>query len=377
MANYKPYPVAFTHGQGVWLFDEQGNRYLDALSGIAVCGLGHANQALASALHEQANKLIHTSNLYQISLQEELASILTELAKMDKVFFCNSGAEANEVAVKLARKWGKLHKAGAFEVVTTVNGFHGRTMTMMAASGKPGWEDIFPPYTPGFKKVPFGDIDQMRDAISAQTVAIMVEPVQGEAGVVVPPDGYLQALRELADQHDLLLIFDEIQTGLGRLGAFTAAQLFSVTPDIMTLGKGIGNGLPLSATLSNSRADCFEHGDQGGTYNGNPLMTHVGQAVVSVVQEPAFLDHVAQAGKRLRTGLNELLSACGGVEVRGHGLLCAIRLSEPVAPEIVARAFDRGLLINAARPDILRFMPSLRVTDAEIEEFFVRFEQAL
>ena len=368
--------AVMARGAGSWLWDEAGNAYLDFLQGWAVNALGHCAPEVTAALTQQAQILVTPSPALHNRPQLNLAQTLTTATDMQTVHFSNSGAEANEVALKLARKWGQLHRDGAYQVLTTNNAFHGRTLATMAASGKPGWELLFPPYPDGFCQVPYGDLDAMAAAINGQTVAIMVEPVQGEAGVVVPPTDYLPGLRQLADQHNLLLIFDEIQTGIGRLGRFVAAQLFDVTPDVMTLGKGIGNGLPLSATLANDRAACFDYGDQGGTYNGNPLMTAVAQAVVDVVSNQAFLDHVEHMGCLLRRGLTERKHQYGVVEVRGYGLLNAIKLDREDAPAVVHAAFNEGLLINAARPDTLRFMPSLRLTEAELADFFARLDAA-
>ncbi|MEM7099453.1 MAG: aminotransferase class III-fold pyridoxal phosphate-dependent enzyme [Pseudomonadota bacterium] len=372
-----PRPAAvMARGAGSWLWDEAGRRYIDCLQGWAVNALGHSAPEVTQALAAQAQLLITPSPALHNRPQLEFAQLLTQLTGMDEVHFSNSGAEANEVAIKLARKWGRLHKAGAHHVISTHNGFHGRTLTTMAVSGKPGWDALFPPYPSGFHKVAFGDLSAMAEAITDQTVAIMVEPVQGEAGVVVPPDGYLIGLRKLADERNVLLIFDEIQTGIGRLGAFTASELFSVAPDIMTLGKGIGNGLPLSATLSTRAVSCFEYGDQGGTYNGNPLMTCVGQAVVEVVKQPEFLAHVTVMGECFRERLMDLSGRFAVEEVRGFGLLNAVRLSKANAVDIVQSAFELGLLVNAARPDVLRFMPSLRITQAELDVVFDRLRQA-
>ena len=254
---------------GSWIWDEAGNKYLDFLQGWAVNCLGHCPPEVVRTLTQQAQRLITPSPALHNRPQLELADKLVELTGMTAAHFTNSGAEANEVALKLARKWGRLYKNGAYGVITTTNAFHGRTLATMAASGKPGWDTLFPPYPDGFEKVTFGCIDSMEKAINEDTVALMVEPVQGEAGVVIPPLGYLADLRALADTHNLLLIFDEIQTGIGRTGTFVVAEQEDVRPDIITLGKGLGSGLPLACALSNKRANCFSQGDQGGTYNGN------------------------------------------------------------------------------------------------------------
>ncbi|MCP5150725.1 MAG: acetylornithine transaminase [Ectothiorhodospiraceae bacterium] len=355
-------------GDGAYLFDDHGQRYLDFIQGWAVNALGHCPPEIAQALSRQAGTLITPSPALHNAPQLELAARLTALAGLDQVHFASSGAEANEAAVKLARKWGRVNRDGAFEIVTTEGGFHGRTLAMMSASGKPGWDRMFPPMPSGFVKVPFGDAAAMARAVTARTVALMVEPIQGEAGVVVPPAGYLRELRALADAHDLLLILDEVQTGMGRTGSLFAFQAEGITPDIMTLGKGLGGGVPVSAMVARRRACCFEHGDQGGTYNGNPLVSAVAIAVLDVVSRPAFLARVREAGARLRAGLQALGRRHGFLEVRGAGLLLAVRLATPSAEAVRDAAMAAGLLINAPRPDTLRLMPSLRTTDAEIDE---------
>jgi acetylornithine/N-succinyldiaminopimelate aminotransferase len=288
----------------------------------------------------------------------------------------NSGAEATETAIKLARKWGRKYKRGAFGIVSTAGAFHGRTLAAMAASGKPGWELLFPPYPAGFTKVPYGDLEAMERAIDSECAALMVEPVQGEAGVVVPPEGYLTGLRELADRHGLLLILDEVQTGIGRTGWVLAQQREAARADITTLGKGLGAGLPLSAVLCNARAGCFELGDNGSTHGGNPLMAAVGLAICRIASEPAFLDTVRQRGARLEAGLRRCAATWGGAAWRGRGLLQALVFDAPVAAELSELARERGLLINAARPNVLRFMPQLRITELELSELFESLEAA-
>ncbi|HEX3776008.1 MAG TPA: aminotransferase class III-fold pyridoxal phosphate-dependent enzyme, partial [Polyangiaceae bacterium] len=299
--------------------------------------------------------------------QLELARELTRLSGLSNVSFANSGAEANEAAIKLARKWGRLHRGGAYEVITTHNAFHGRTLAMMSASGKPGWDALFPPVMPGFVKVPFGDAGAVTAQIRPQTVAVMVEPIQGEAGVVTAENGYLRALRALCDEHDLLLICDEVQTGIGRTGKLFAFEHELVRPDILTLGKGLGGGVPISAVLANPRANCFVPGDQGGTYNGNPLMTAVARRVLSIVANESFLAHVRAMGAELERRL-EPLARARGCSLRGRGLLWALVLPEARAEAMVKTCFEHGLLLNAARPNVLRLMPSLRVSSAEIAE---------
>ena len=362
-------------GAGSYLWDHAGARYLDFVQGWAVNSLGHAPPEIAAALHEQALTLVNPSPAFHNAPQLELARELAAAAGLATVHFANSGVEANEAALKLARKWGRLHRAGAHEVITTENGFHGRTLAMMAASGKPGWDALFPPKMPGFAKAPFGDVAAIAARIRSETVAVMVEPIQGEAGVVMPREGYLRELRALCDRHDILLICDEVQTGMGRLGTLFAFEQEGVRPDILTLGKGLGGGVPVSAVLANARASCFVPGDQGGTYNGNPLMTAVARRVFSIVASEAFLARVRATGRYLERRLEPLCTA-HGLGLRGRGLLWALVLPENCAERIVRASFARGLLLNAPRPNLLRLMPSLRVSEAEIDEMAALLEQA-
>jgi acetylornithine/N-succinyldiaminopimelate aminotransferase len=290
---------------------------------------------------------------------------------------CSSGAEANEGAIKLARKWGSLHKAGAFEIITTTGSFHGRTLATMAASGKPGFAQIFPPIMPGFVHVPYGDTTAVERAIHAQTVAVMVEPIQGEGGVVVPPASYLRELRELTRARGILLILDEIQTGMGRTGRMFAYEHHDLLPDILTLGKGIGAGLPLAALLASEEVSCFAPGDQGGTYSMHALQSAVGLAVLQELDRPGFLEGVVASERHLSAGLRELSQRHGLGEVRGAGLLLALDLARPIGPAIVSEAFLRGLLVNSPRADTLRFVPALNVSHAHIDEMLSMLDAIL
>jgi acetylornithine/N-succinyldiaminopimelate aminotransferase len=363
-------------GQGSYLWDEAGHRYLDLVQGWATNTLGHSAPEVLGALAEQSSLLINPSPAFFNRPAIELARLLTRLTDSAQVALFNSGAEANETAIKLARKWGRKYKRGAFGEISTQGAFHGRTLAAMAASGKPGWDQLFPPYPPGFTKVPYGDLAAVEGAIDAQCAALMVEPVQGEAGVVVPPEGYLAGLRELADRHDLLLILDEVQTGIGRTGWFLAQEREAVRADITTLGKGLGAGLPLSAVLCNERAGCFELGDNGSTHGGNPLMAAVGLAICRIVSEPAFLEGVRRRGAQLEAGLRSRASGWGGTTWRGRGLLQALVFDAPVAAELGELARERGLLINAARPNVLRFMPQLNISEPELSELFESLDAA-
>lgn len=367
----------FVRGQGAWLWDAAGTRYLDWLQGWAVNALGHCPPEVAQALQAQAGVLLTPSPaLYNLpSLQ--LAEKLCALSGMDQAFFGSTGAEANEGAIKLARKWGRVYRGGAHEIITFDNAFHGRNLATMAASGKAGWDALFPPNMPGFVKARFNDIDSVKALLSERTAAIMLEPVQGEAGVRPATAEFLKALRQLCDAHGVLLIFDEVQTGCGRLGALFAAQHFGVQPDIMTLGKGLGGGVPISAVLARSHACVFAHGDQGGTYAGNPLMCAVSLAVMDTLSQPAFLAHVRDMGALLRQGLLTLSQRWGLGEVRGEGLLLALELGSDHAPKVVRACRERGLLVNAARVHCLRLMPRLNSTEAEVLEGLALLDASL
>jgi acetylornithine/N-succinyldiaminopimelate aminotransferase len=369
-------PRIMVRGSGSYIWDHIGARYLDFIQGWAVNALGHCPPELAAALFEQANTLITASPAFHNAPQLRFAGELSRAAGLAQVHFTNSGAEANEAALKLARKWGRLQRSGSYEVISTENSFHGRTLAMMAASGKPGWDQLFPPKMPGFVKVPFGDAAAVAARIRPETVAVMVEPIQGEAGVVVPPEGYLSELRALCDAHNLLLICDEVQTGVGRTGTLFACQREAVVPDILTLGKGLGGGVPVSAVLANERASCFLPGDQGGTYNGNPLMMAAARSVFAVVSNPVFLARVRAAGARLEERLQKVCAA-HSVRLRGRGLLWALVLPDARAARVVEACFSLGLLLNAPRPNLLRLMPSLRVSDDEIDEMASVLERAL
>ncbi len=367
--------IVMCRGQGSYLWDEAGQRYLDFVQGWAVNALGHSAPELQAALAEQSSLLINAGPAYHNRPAIELNRLLRRLTGAHQVAFFNSGAEANETAIKLARKWGKLHKRGAFGIITCYDAFHGRTLAAMAASGKPGWPELFPPYPAGFTKAPFGDLEAMDRAIEPGTVALMVEPIQGEAGAVVPPVGYLQGLRELCDRRDLLLILDEVQTGCGRTGRFLAQEHEGVRADITTLGKGLGAGFPISAVLASERAACFEPGDNGSTHGGNPLGAAVALRVCEVVSEPAFLVEVGARARELEGAL-DALAAEWGASRRGQGLLQALVFDQPLAEALRDSARAEGLLINAARPNVLRFMPQLRVSPAEIGEMSERARRA-
>lgn len=368
-------PLVFIAGEGMWLTDHTGKRYLDYLQGWAVNALGHSPQCIQDALTTQAKKLINPSPAFYNEPSIALASLLTNNSCFDRVFFASSGAEANEGAIKLARKWGKKTKsksgADRYEIITFEHGFHGRTLATMSASGKPGWDMLFAPQVPGFSKAILNDIDSIEKLINERTVAVMLEPIQGEGGVIPATQEFMQSLRSLTKKHNLLLIVDEVQSGMGRSGALFAYQLSNIEPDIMTLGKGIGGGVPLAAMLCREEIACFEPGDQGGTYNGNPLMTAVGVAVISTLLQPGFLLSVKEKGAYLSTALCKLSEKYGLQGERGEGLLRALKLGQDIGPKIVDTARDLpsvGLLLNSPRPDLLRFMPALNVTIDEIDQ---------
>lgn len=361
-------PIVFTGGQGSWLIDSEGRRYLDFIQGWAVNCLGHAPRPILDALAAQAAKLINCSPAFYNDQMIRLSDLIAAHSGLDHVFLANSGAEANEGAIKLARKWGALHRDGAFGIITMDHGFHGRTLATMSASGKRHWEPLYEPKVPGFVKVPLNDLAAVEAAITPQTVAVMLEPIQGEAGVFEASDAYLQGLRALTRERGLLLILDEIQTGIGRTGTMFGFEHAGVTPDVITLAKGLGGGVPLAALVAHRDVSCFEYGDQGGTFCGNPLMAAAGCAVIETVAAPGFLESVTETGACLKQRLQALSAAFGCGAVRGRGLLMALDLGRDIAPEVASLAMERGLLLNAPRPDTLRFMPALTVTKAEVRQ---------
>ena len=373
--------AVFVRGSGSWLWDSTGRGYLDLVQGWAVNTLGHSPAAVVEAISCQAGRLMHGGpGLYNdraIALADRLAS----LSGLDRVFFTNSGAEANEGAIKLARKFGQVHRGGAHTVISFANGFHGRTLATMAASGKPGFDRIFPPAVPGFVKVPFNDLGAVEQVISRDTVAVMLELVQGEAGVIEADPVFAQGLRALCDRHGLLLIVDEVQTGIGRCGTLFVHEQFGVKPDIMTLGKGLGGGVPIGAVLAREAVCCFAPGDQGGTYNGNALVCAAASAVLDAVTAPGFLAAVRERGAQLAAGMAALSARHGLGAVRGRGLLLAMALAEGIDANRVADAARTaegdGLLVNPVRPDRLRFMPALNCDTQELERACALLDVAL
>ncbi|WP_238912408.1 acetylornithine transaminase [Achromobacter xylosoxidans] len=369
--------LVFVRGQGSWLEDHAGKRYLDFVQGWAVNTLGHSAPEMQKALLDQSKLLMNPSPAFYNLPSIELATRLTGASVFDRVFFANSGGEANEGAIKLARKWGQVNKKGAYKIITMNHGFHGRTLATMSASGKPGWDKMFAPQVEGFPKAEINDLESVRKLIDDQTVAIMLEPVQGEAGVIPATKEFMQGLRKLADEHKLLFIVDEVQTGMGRTGTLFAYQQSDVVPDIMTLAKGIGGGVPLAALLARQEVCVFSHGDQGGTYNGNPLMAAVGVAVFDALAAPGFMESVNARAKQLSEGLLALSAKYGMKGERGMGLLRALVMDRDDGPAIVEAARNlspNGLLLNAPRGNLLRFMPALNVTAEEIDTMLTQLD---
>jgi acetylornithine/N-succinyldiaminopimelate aminotransferase len=370
MATYGRMPVRFSHGQGPWLIDEQGERYLDALSGIAVCGLGHAHPAITKAIAEQAGRLVHTSNLYAIANQERLAQMLVELSGMDSVFFANSGAEANEAAIKIARASGHARGVQVPKIAVAEGSFHGRTLATLSATGNPKVHAGFEPLVQGFVRCPYDDVDAVEEIAGsdADVVAVLVEPILGEGGVVVPGDDYLVRLRALCDRHDWLLMLDEIQTGMGRTGRWFAHQHAEVLPDVMTLAKALGNGVPIGACLARGRAaEVLKPGSHGSTFGGNPLACSAALAVIETMQNEALVERARDKGARLREQLEQALRGLNCVrEVRGRGLMVGIELDRACA-ELVASALDKRLLINVTADRVIRLLPPLIISDDEMD----------
>jgi acetylornithine/N-succinyldiaminopimelate aminotransferase len=378
-----PRPEAvFVRGQGSWLWDARGQRYLDLVQGWAVNTLGHAPPAIADALSRQAGRLLQAGPGFHNDQAITLAQRLAALSGLDRAFIGSSGAEANEAAVKLARKWGQRHKGGASTVITFGQSFHGRTLAMMAASGKPGFDRIYKPAVPGFVKLPFNQIDAVRAAITPEVVAVMLEPVQGEAGVVEAAPDFLPQLRRLCDEHSVLLILDEVQTGIGRCGTLFAHTQWGVRPDILTLGKGLGGGMPVSAMLAREALCCFEPGDQGGTFHGNALACAVALAVLDAAIAPGFLPGVVARGAQLAQGLQALSLRHGLASVQGRGLLQALCLPPGLTSTLLADAartppLGDGLLVNPAQPQRLRLMPALNISAVEVDTALHMLDSAL
>ena len=366
VGNYARFPIAFTHGEGRMLWDEDGKRYLDLFSGLGVSCLGYGHAGLALAIAEQAGALLHTSNLFHTAPPAQLAQRIVERSFADRVFFCNSGTEATEAAIKMARR----HGGERFEVVTVLQSFHGRTLGALAATGQPNLQEGFGPMPPGFVHVAHGDADALAAAVSTNTAAVLLEPVIGEGGVIVPPTGYLQAAREICDRAGALLVFDEVQCGWGRTGTLYAYEQLGATPDILCSAKGLAGGLPIGAVLATEEvASAFVPGTHGSTFGGNPVSCRAALAVLDAFDSEGVLENCRRAGDHMKQRLHELAAARGDIAgVRGLGLMLAIELAGRQARPVVTSALEHGLIINATAGNVVRFLPPLTITTAEIDE---------
>lgn len=369
MSTFKRLPVVLVRGEGVWVWDEDGKRYLDLVAGIAVNVLGHAHPSVIAAITSQCKQLIHVSNLYYSIPQLQLARVLVDSSCADKVFFANSGAEANEGAMKLARKYGKLHRGGAYEIISATNSFHGRTLATIAATGQAKFQAPFAPMPDGFKIVPFNDLDALKASTTSNTCAVLLEPIQGESGINIADADYLRGVRDWCNEQGLLLIFDEIQTGMGRTGALWAYQKYGIEPDVFTLAKGLGSGVPIGAVLSKDHAACFDASDHGSTFGGNPLACAAGVATMETILGEELAANAEKAGKLLLDGLESLRLRYSIIErVRGIGLMAAMDVADEQAPRIVDVALSKGLILNATGPGTIRMLPPLIVQKEEVEQ---------
>jgi predicted acetylornithine/succinylornithine family transaminase len=371
-------PLTIVRGQGARVWGEDGREYLDFVGGWAVNSLGHCHPVVTQALTEQAHLLIQTSNQFYTIPQIRLAELLVQNSCLDKVFFGNSGAEANEGAVKLARRYGQLHLGGAYEVITTLGSFHGRTLAMVAATGQTKFQKSYPPLPTGFVNVEYNNIDAIKSATTDKTCAVMVEPIQGEGGVNIPGDGYLPAIRAWCDQKDILLILDEVQTGIGRTGTLFAYEQYGVEPDIMTLAKGLASGVPIGAILAKKKAAVFTPGEHGSTMGGNPLACAAGYATVKFIIDNDTPAKARAVGKRLIAGLEKLKKKFPFItDVRGRGLLVAMEFSSDIAQAVLMACLERGLLVNLLKPNALRFIPPLIIGNNEVDEALGILDKAL
>jgi acetylornithine/N-succinyldiaminopimelate aminotransferase len=362
-------PVTLVRGQGARVWDTEGKEYLDFVAGWAVNSLGHCHPVMVKALTEQAKTLIQASNQFYTIPQLQLAKLLIDNSCLDRVFFCNSGAEANEGAMKLARRYGKLHLKGAYELITTFGSFHGRTLATVAATGQDKFQQPYIPLPDGFVNVDYDSVEAIKAATTSRTCAVMVEPIQGEGGVNVPHDKYLREIRAWCDEKGILLILDEIQTGLGRIGSLFGYEQYGVEPDIMTLAKGLGGGVPIGAFLAKERASVFAPGEHGSTFGGNPLVCAAGAATLKFIIDNDVPAKVKKMGQYFVAGLEKLKAKFGFiVEIRGHGLLLAISFADDIVGEVVLACMEEGLLVNQVKPNALRFMPPLVITEKDVDE---------
>jgi acetylornithine/N-succinyldiaminopimelate aminotransferase len=378
MHTIKRLPLTLVRGQGARVWDDHGREYLDFVGGWAVNSLGHCHPVLIEALTEQAKTLIQASNQFYTVPQIRLAELLVRNSCFDKVFFCNSGAEANEGAVKLARRFGKLHLQGAFEVITTFNSFHGRTLAMVAATGQRKFQEPYTPLPGGFINVDYDRIEAIKEATTSQTCAVMLEPIQAEGGINIPSDGYLRQVRHWCDQKGILLILDEIQTGMGRLGTLFGYQQYGIEPDIVTLAKGLASGVPIGVVMARNKADVFQPGEHGSTFGGNPLACAAAYATLKYIIDNDVPGNVDRVGRYLDARLKALKSRFDFiVDVRGRGLLKAVEFSMDMAESVLMACLDRGLLVNKVKPNTLRFIPPLIVGQPEVDRAVGILEEVL
>ncbi len=378
MRTFKRMPLTAVRGEGARVWDEQGKEYLDFTSGWAVNSLGHCHPAVVGAVSEQVRTLIQTSNQLYTIPQLKLAELLVENSCLDRVFFCNSGVEAVEGAVKLARRYGKLHLGGAYRVITTIDSFHGRTLTMVAATGQLKHQEPYTPLPDGFINVGYNNVDAIKEATTTETCAIMLEPIQGEGGVNIPDDDYLKGVRTWCDQKGILLILDEVQTGIGRIGTLFGYEQYGVEPDIIALGKGLGGGVPIGAFLAKERASVFAPGEHGSTFGGNPLACAAGYATLKFIIESDIPKRVRQTGAYLMSELEKLKSKFDYItEVRGRGLLVALQFDSDLSDKVVNTCLKHGLLLNAVRPNAIRFIPPLNITENDVDEAIAILERVL
>jgi acetylornithine/N-succinyldiaminopimelate aminotransferase len=371
-------PVVIERGEGCRVWDVEGNEYLDTIAGIAVVSLGHASPVVQRALAEQSARLVQISNLFYSVPQLELAQLLTEHSPFDRVFFCNSGAEANEALIKLARKWGKQNRGGAYAVITAEHAFHGRTLATVTATGKDAYMLPFAPLPEGFPHVPLNDMDALERAIDGTTVAVLLEPVQGESGVHMATENYLRDVRDLCTAKGLLFLLDEVQTGIGRLGTLFGFERWGVEPDAVSLAKGLGGGVPIGALLAREEVACFEPGDHGSTFGGQPLTCAVARDVVRYILDNDILGHVQRVGAHLKASLEELKTRQPLIQtVRGDGLLLALDLTIDRAPDVVRLGLAQGILLNSTGPSTLRLAPPLIITEAECDEAVAKLARSL
>jgi predicted acetylornithine/succinylornithine family transaminase len=378
MRTFDRLPLMLVKGQGAWVWDDTGREYLDFVAGWAVNSLGHCHPAVVTAVTEQARTLIQASNQFYTIPQLQLAEVLVKNSCLDKVFFSNSGAEANEGAAKLARRYGRKYRQGAYEIITATGSFHGRTLGMVAATGQSKFQEPYVPLPSGFVNVEYNNIEAIKAATSSQTCAVMLEPVQGEGGVNIPADNYLQGVRAWCDRMGILLILDEVQSGIGRLGTLFAYEQYGVEPDVMTLAKGLASGVPIGAMMAKDKASVFVPGEHGSTFGGNPVACAAGYATVKYVIDHNLMANVREVGQYLMAGLQNLKNRYAFVtDVRGRGLLAAMEFSSDIAQSAVMACLERGLLVNKLKPNALRFMPPLIIGSKEVDEAMSILDKAL